>query len=238
LRSSATRAAGEFLVATAMAPDSAVLPVRTGSAAANHVQRRALHAAGKSMADFDFDLITLGAGSGGVAASRRAAAHGAKVAIVEAGRVGGTCVLRGCVPKKLLMYAAQYGDALAEAAGYGWQVPADIPFDMARWQAAKSAETTRLEAVYRALLAQSGVEIVEGRARFVDAHTIAVDGRPSAPGRSQADGAPSGGSKRSERGSKTITARHILIATGASPVRDEIAGTERCATSDDPTAWR
>jgi len=74
----------------------------------------------------DFDLITLGAGSGGVAASRRAASHGAKVAVIEAGRVGGTCVLRGCVPKKLLMYAAQYGDAIAEAAGYGWQLPVDV----------------------------------------------------------------------------------------------------------------
>ncbi len=161
------------------------------------------------MSDFAFDLITLGAGSGGVAASRRAAAHGAKVAIVEAGRIGGTCVLRGCVPKKLLMYAAQYGDAIAEAAGYGWQLPNDDPrFDMARWQAAKSAETTRLEGVYRAMLAQSGVEIVEGHGRFVDAHTIAV-------------------------GSRKLTARHILIATGASPVRDVIPGTERCATSDD-----
>jgi glutathione reductase (NADPH) len=161
------------------------------------------------MADFDFDLITLGAGSGGVAASRRAAAHGAKVAIVEAGRVGGTCVLRGCVPKKLLMYAAQYGDALVESVGYGWQVPpGEIPFDMARWQAAKSAETTRLEGVYRALLTQSGVEIVEGHGRFVDAHTVEV-------------------------GSRKLTARHILIATGASPVRDQIPGTAHCPTSDD-----
>jgi len=185
------------------------------------------------MAD-EFDLITIGAGSGGVAASRRAAAHGAKVAIVEAGRVGGTCVLRGCVPKKLLMYAAQYGDALAESAGYGWQLPLDdVAFDMARWQAAKSAETTRLEGVYRTLLTQSGVEIVEGHARFVDAHTIAVGERQSAPGRSQADWAPAGGSERSERGGRIISARHVLIATGASPVRDVIPGTERCATSDD-----
>jgi glutathione reductase (NADPH) len=161
------------------------------------------------MAEYDFDLITLGAGSGGVAASRRAAAHGAKVAIVEAGRVGGTCVLRGCVPKKLLMYAAQYGDALAEAAGYGWQVPIDdIGFDMSRWQAAKTAETQRLEGVYRNLLANSGVEIIEGRAAFVDAHTIAV-------------------------GARRLRARHILIATGASPVRDAIPGTAGCATSDD-----
>jgi glutathione reductase (NADPH) len=161
------------------------------------------------MAEYDFDLITLGAGSGGVASSRRAAAHGAKVAIVEGGRVGGTCVLRGCVPKKLLMYAAQYGDALAESIGYGWQVPlGDTAFDMARWQAAKTTETSRLEGVYRNLLAQSGVEIVEGLGRFVDAHTVAV-------------------------GSRRLTARHVLIATGAAPVRDVIPGTALCATSDD-----
>ena len=77
--------------------------------------------------DFDYDLVTLGAGSGGVAASRRAALHGAKVAIVEGRRVGGTCVLRGCVPKKLLVYAAQFGDAFAEARGYGWQVEPPSP---------------------------------------------------------------------------------------------------------------
>ena len=90
------------------------------------------------MAD-SFDLVVIGAGSGGVAASRRAAAHGAKVAIVEAGRVGGTCVIRGCVPKKLLMYAGAYGDAMREAAGYGWTV-GDTRFEMARWAAAKAAE--------------------------------------------------------------------------------------------------
>jgi len=157
----------------------------------------------------DFDLIVLGAGSGGVAASRRAALHGAKVAIVEAGRVGGTCVLRGCVPKKLLMYAAQYGDAMAEAAGYGWQLPADMPaFHMAAWQAAKTAETARLEGAYRAMLADGGVELVAGHGRFVDAHTIAVDGR-------------------------RLDAGHVIIATGASPVRDSIAGIAACPTSDD-----
>ena len=157
----------------------------------------------------EFDLIVLGAGSGGVAASRRAASHGAKVALVEAGRVGGTCVLRGCVPKKLLMYAAQYGDALQEAIGYGWQLPAELPaFEMARWQAAKTAETARLEGVYRQLLAQSGVELVPGVARFVDAHTIEVAGQ-------------------------RLRARHLIIATGASPVRDSIPGIADCATSDD-----
>ena len=157
----------------------------------------------------DFDLIVIGAGSGGVAASRRAALHGAKVAVVEAGRVGGTCVLRGCVPKKLLMYAAQYGDAIAEAVGYGWQLPTDTaPFDMATWQAAKAAETARLEGVYRTMLAEGGVELVAGHAHFVDPHTIDVDGRQ-------------------------LSARHVLIATGASPVRDSIEGIAQCPTSDD-----
>jgi glutathione reductase (NADPH) len=158
---------------------------------------------------YDFDLIVLGAGSGGVATSRRAALHGAKVAIIEAGRVGGTCVLRGCVPKKLLMYAAQYGDAIAEAAGYGWQLPFDAPaFDMALWQAAKTAETARLEGAYREMLAQGNVELMAGHARFVDAHTVAVDGHH-------------------------LSAQHFIIATGASPVRDSVPGIAPCPTSDD-----
>ncbi len=155
----------------------------------------------------DFDLITLGAGSGGVAASRRAALHGAKVAIVEGRRVGGTCVLRGCVPKKLLMYAAQHGDAFAEARGYGWTV-GETAFDMARWQASKTAETARLEGIYRQMLAGAGVTLVEGWARIAGPHTVVV-------------------------GDRTLTARHILVATGSSPVTDSIPGIEHCATSDD-----
>src|SRR5690606_27833924 len=87
----------------------------------------------------EFDLVVIGAGSGGIAASRRAALHGARVAVVEAGRVGGTCVLRGCVPKELLMYAAQFGDALRDAAAYGW-APVTAQFEMSRWAAAKAAE--------------------------------------------------------------------------------------------------
>jgi glutathione reductase (NADPH) len=157
--------------------------------------------------DFEFDLITLGAGSGGVAASRRAALHGAKVAIVEGGRVGGTCVLRGCVPKKLLMYAAQFGDGLADARGYGWQVPA-ATFDMPTWAAAKAAETTRLEGIYRQMLTGSGVQLVEGWGQLTGPHTVQV-------------------------GSRTLTARHILVATGGAPVRDSIPGIDACATSDD-----
>ncbi len=156
---------------------------------------------------FDFDLITLGAGSGGVAASRRAALHGAKVAIVEGGRVGGTCVLRGCVPKKLLMYAAQLGDGLAEARGYGWHVP-DAHFDMPRWAAAKAAETTRLEGIYRQMLTDSGVQLLEGWARLAGPNTVQV-------------------------GDRQRTARHILVATGGVPVRDSIPGIADCATSDD-----
>ncbi len=160
---------------------------------------------------FDFDLLTLGAGSGGVAASRRAATHGAKVAIVEAGRVGGTCVLRGCVPKKLLMYAAQFGDAMQEARGYGWALP-DPVFEMQRWAAAKAAETARLESIYRQMLAGAGVELIEGRARLDGPQRVRIG---------------EGG------GERVITARHVLIATGAAPVRDSIAGIEACATSDD-----
>ncbi|MEO8123697.1 MAG: glutathione-disulfide reductase [Burkholderiales bacterium] len=156
---------------------------------------------------FDYDLITLGAGSGGVAASRRAAALGAKVAIIECSRVGGTCVIRGCVPKKLMMYAAQYGDALREAPGYGWSI-GESHFSMPRWAQAKAAETTRLEGVYRQLLSTSGVELFEGWARVAGPNQVTV-------------------------GDRTLTARHLLIATGATPVRDSIPGIEHCAVSDD-----
>jgi glutathione reductase (NADPH) len=156
---------------------------------------------------FDFDLITLGAGSGGVAASRRAAAHGARVAIVESSRVGGTCVIRGCVPKKLMMYAAQYADALREARGYGWHI-GQAQFEMGRWAASKAAETQRLETVYRQLLAGSKVELIEGRALVEGSHTVRV-------------------------GERRITAQRLLVATGAHPVRDSIEGIGDCATSDD-----
>jgi glutathione reductase (NADPH) len=156
---------------------------------------------------YDFDLLTLGAGSGGIAASRRAALHGARVAIVEGSRVGGTCVIRGCVPKKLLMYAAQLGDAFGDAHGYGWPA-ADLHFDMSRWAAAKAGETQRLEQIYRQLLEGSRVELIEGWGRVEGPHTVVV-------------------------GERRITARHLLIATGATPVRDSIQGIEHCATSDD-----
>ena len=160
---------------------------------------------------FDYDLIALGAGSGGVAASRRAALLGARVAIVEGSRVGGTCVIRGCVPKKLLMYAAQFADAMREARGYGWTV-AEPRFEMAAWAAAKAAETARLEGIYRSMLDGSNVKLIEGWAQFDGPHRVKIVG----PGNEQ-----------------VLTARHILIATGSAPVRDSIPGIEACATSDD-----
>jgi glutathione reductase (NADPH) len=159
----------------------------------------------------EFDLIILGAGSGGVAASRRAALHGARVAVVEGSRVGGTCVIRGCVPKKLLMYAAAFGDALREARGYGWAL-GEPQFEMARWAAAKKAETERLEGVYRQMLAAGGVTLVEGWARLDGPQRVRV---------------------QTAAGERTLTARHIVIATGAAPVRDSIPGIETCPTSDD-----
>jgi glutathione reductase (NADPH) len=159
----------------------------------------------------DFDLLILGAGSGGVAASRRAALHGAKVGIVEGGRVGGTCVIRGCVPKKLLMYAAQFKDGFAEAAGYGWHINSPS-FDMSRWATHKAAETDRLEGIYRQMLADGHVELIEGWAAFDGPHPITVSG-PGTPRR--------------------LSAQHIVIATGASPIRDSIPGIDACATSDD-----
>ncbi len=112
----------------------------------------------------EYDLITIGAGSGGVAASRRAAAHGARVLIVEGDRVGGTCVIRGCVPKKLMMYAAGFSGALREAAGFGW-TGISGRFEMARWADAKAREIDRLEGIYRDMLAASGVELAVGQAQ-------------------------------------------------------------------------
>src|SRR5947208_12645708 len=128
------------------------------------------------MQRYDFDLLTIGAGSGGVAGSRRAGSYGARVAIVEESRIVGTCVLRGCVPKKLLVYGAQFSDAFADAAGFGWHVP-PATFDWPTLIAAKNKELDRLEQIYVNMLRNSGVEIIEGRGVLVDPHTIEVGGR-------------------------------------------------------------
>lgn len=158
------------------------------------------------MAD-DYDLIVIGAGSGGVAAARRAAAHGARVLVVEAGRVGGTCVMRGCVPKKLMMYAAGYAQAFEEARGYGWNEVSGR-FEMSRWAAAKATELDRLEGIYRQLLADSGVELVEGRARLLGAGAVAI-------------------------GARQVRAGRILIATGGAPARKALPGLAAAMTSDE-----
>src|SRR5580704_9395112 len=160
------------------------------------------------MADYDFALLTIGAGSGGVAASRRAGSYGARVAISEEGRVGGTCVLRGCVPKKILVYGSHFHDDFADAEGYGWTLPVAPTLDWARLIAAKDRELDRLNGVYLRLLRDSGVKLVEGRARVLDAHTVEVAGA-------------------------RYTARYILVATGGRPHLPKVRGVELAITSNE-----
>ena len=159
------------------------------------------------MPRYDYDLLTIGAGSGGVAGSRRAAGYGARVAICEELRVGGTCVLRGCVPKKLLVYGAQFADAFADAAGFGWSVP-PAKFDWPSLIAAKDREIGRLSQIYVAMLKQSGVEIIDGRAVVCDPHTVEVAGR-------------------------TYTADKILVAVGGHPTVPDIPGIEHVISSNE-----
>jgi glutathione reductase (NADPH) len=159
------------------------------------------------MAKYDFDLFTIGAGSGGVAGSRRAGSYGAKVGICEDSRVGGTCVIRGCVPKKLLVYGAQFADAFADAAGFGWHVAAPV-HDFAALIGAKNREIDRLEGIYHKLLSDSKVKLYEGRGKFVDPHTIEINGQ-------------------------RVTAERIMIATGAHPVMPAIPGIEHAITSNE-----
>lgn len=159
---------------------------------------------------FDYDLFVIGAGSGGVRAARVAATHGAKVAIAEEYRVGGTCVIRGCVPKKLMVYASRFADDFADAAGYGWTV-GETRFDWATLIANKDREIARLEGIYAANLQKAGVEILPSRA--------VVDG-PNAV--------------RLVASGRTVTARVILVATGARPSFDPtLEGREHTITSDE-----
>jgi len=158
------------------------------------------------MTQYDFDFLTIGAGSGGVAASRRAAAYGARVAVAESVRVGGTCVLRGCVPKKLLVYGAHFAEDLRDAAGFGWTVTG-AAFDWPTLIAAKDRELDRLNGIYVKMLSDSKVRILEGHARLVDPHTVEIGGRRH-------------------------TARHILVAVGGRPELPAIPGIEHAITSD------
>lgn len=162
------------------------------------------------MTGFDFDLFVIGAGSGGVRAARIAANHGAKVAIAEEYRVGGTCVIRGCVPKKLMVYASRFADEFADAAGFGWTV-GETAFDWAKLIANKDTEIARLEAAYRRNLDRSGVTLIESRAVIEGPQRV-----------------------RLEATGKTVTAKTILIATGARPFRDTgIDGIELAISSDE-----
>ncbi len=159
------------------------------------------------MPRYDFDLFTIGAGSGGVAGTRRAGAYGARTAICEELRIGGTCVLRGCVPKKLLVYGAQFADAFADAPGFGWSVP-PTTHDWAALIAAKDKELDRLHGIYVNMLRNAKVEIFEARGIVVDPHTVEVGG-------------------------KRVTADNIMIAVGGWPETPQIPGIEHVISSNE-----
>src|SRR5690348_368898 len=126
---------------------------------------------GPKMADCDFDLFVIGGGSGGVRASRMAAMAGRKVAIAEEYQFGGTCVIRGCIPKKLFVYASQYGEDFEDAAGFGWTVPEKY-FDWQKLVANKDKEIARLSDLYVQNVMKAGAEIIHERAEFLDPHTV------------------------------------------------------------------
>ncbi len=156
---------------------------------------------------YDFDLFVIGAGSGGVRAARFAAGYGARVAVAESRYLGGTCVNVGCVPKKLLVYGAHYAEDLHEAEGYGWTVDG-ARFDWKTLISNKDREIQRLNGIYRNLLVDSGVTLLQAHARLVDAHTVEVDG-------------------------SQYSAEHILIATGGWPFVPDIPGREHAITSNE-----
>ena len=158
------------------------------------------------MSEYDYDLITIGAGSGGVRASRRSAQMGGRVAIVEESRVGGTCVIRGCVPKKLLIYGAHFADDMEDAAGYGWT--AEATFDWSKLIAAKDKEIDRLNGIYLRILRENNVDLLDGTGRIIDRHTVEVAG-------------------------KTYTTENILVAVGGWPSTPDIPGIEHVISSNE-----
>jgi glutathione reductase (NADPH) len=159
------------------------------------------------MAAYDYDLFVIGAGSGGVRASRMSASYGARVAIAEEGALGGTCVNVGCIPKKLFAYAAHFAEDFGDAAGFGWTVGARS-FDWPTLVANKDTEIARLNGIYRNILANNNVALFEARATLADPHTVEVDGRK-------------------------VTAERVLVATGGWPVVPEMPGREHAITSND-----
>lgn len=159
------------------------------------------------MSGYDYDFFVIGCGSGGVRAARVAAAHGARVAVCEERYLGGTCVNVGCIPKKLLVYAAHFHDDFEDAAGYGWTL-GEAGFDWSRLIANKDREIARLNGLYRGLLERAGAKLVWGRGMLVDDHTVAVEGR-------------------------RYSAERILIATGGWPAVPEFPGREHVVTSNE-----
>ena len=164
------------------------------------------------MSAFDCDLFVIGGGSGGVRAARMAAQAGARVALAEQGRMGGTCVIRGCVPKKIMVFASQAGEQLGTAAAYGWEV-GEGAFDWGRFRPRLHAELDRLEGVYRRMLADSGVRVHDARAALEEPHAVRLG--------------------TGER----VTAAHVLVATGGRPVRPDIPCAEMGMVSDDVFLW-
>ena len=161
----------------------------------------------------EYDLFVIGGGSGGVRAARIAAQYGARVSLAEGYRVGGTCVIRGCVPKKLMVYASRFAQEFEEAAGYGWRAGA-THFDWAALKAARDREVTRLEGIYESNLSKAGVTVLHDNAHFIDGHTLQL------------------------RSGEQVRAKRVLIATGAVPAMgDAIAGIELAQNSNDIFEW-
>jgi glutathione reductase (NADPH) len=157
--------------------------------------------------DYDFDLFVIGAGSGGIATARRAAEYGARVGIVESDRLGGTCVNRGCIPKKLMVYASHFPSLMEEAEGYGWS-SVESQMDWPYLIKAVNDEVTRLNGIYQRMLDNSKVTIFRGQGAFADSHTVMI-------------------------GDQKVTADKILIAVGGVPVRPDIPGIDYAIVSDD-----
>lgn len=166
------------------------------------------HTIDNDKGEYDFDLFVIGAGSGGVRLARMSATMGAKVAIAEDRYLGGTCVNVGCVPKKLFVYASHVAEELEDGAGYGWSHSGQLSFDWQTLLRNKNTEINRLNGIYQNLLLNSGAQIIDGRARIVDAHTVAVNGQ-------------------------RFTAQRIVIATGGWPFVPDFPGKEHALTSNE-----